>query len=313
MTDEKLYQVYYHPDCLWAGNKAIKELHKIMSMSKKDMKLWLAKQAFWQVHIPLPKEIHHPHYDVTKSNEQHQFDLVHMPHNVASRYKVYKPLTTKKSSEVAFMLGAIYKKGGVFKYPKVLQIDNGSEFKREVTKLFGKHNVDIRRATTKYKHTHTAFVEAFNKELAKLLFKPMDAQELQDPEKVSTIWVKNLNKIVNKMNNTVSSMIGMKPKDAIKLDTVPLDKKYPEETVLPEDGLYRYLYQPGEQHGDQKRRATDLIWSKNTYRLDQIVQEPGNHILYYLQDGPDRAFVCEELMHVSEDTQIPPDWASGWK
>ena len=26
----------------------------------------------------------------------------------------------------------------------------------------------------------------------------MDAQELQDPEKVLTIWVKNLDKIVNK-------------------------------------------------------------------------------------------------------------------
>ena len=67
------------------------------------------------------------------------------------------------------------------------------------------------------------------------------------------------------MNNTVLSMTSMKPKDATKLDTVPLDKRYPKETVLPEDGLYRYLYQPGEQHGDQKRRATDLIWSKNTY------------------------------------------------
>ena len=98
-------------------------------------------------------------------------------------------------------------------------------------------------------------MEAFNKELA------MDDQELQDPEKVSAIWVKNLNKIVNKMNNTVPSMIGMKPKDAIKLDNVPLDKKYPEETVLPKDRLYRYLYQLGEQHGDQKRRATDLIVS----------------------------------------------------
>ena len=105
-------------------------------------------------------------------------------------------------------------------------------------------------------------MEAFNKELT-LLFKPIDAQELQDPENISTIWVKNLNKIVNKMNNTVSLMIGMKPKDVIKLDTVPLDKTYPEETVLPNDGVYRYLYQPGEQQGDQKRRATDLIWSKN--------------------------------------------------
>ena len=109
------------------------------------------------------------------------------------------------------------------------------------------------------------------------------------------------------MNNTILPMIGMKPKNAIKLDTIPLDKAYPKETVLPDDGLYRYLYQPGEQHGDQKRRATDLIWSKNTYRLDRIVQDPGNCLLYYLQDGPDRAFVCEELMHVSEDTQVPPD------
>ena len=71
-------------------------------------------------------------------------------------------------------------------------------------------------------------------------------------------------------------MIGIKPKDVIKLDTAPLNKTYPGETVLPEDGLYRYLYQPGEQHGDKKRRATDLIWSKNTYQLNRIVQDPGN-------------------------------------
>ena len=139
------------------------------------------------------------------------------------------------------------------------------------------------------------------------MFKPIDAQEFQDPEKVSTIWVKNLNKIVKKMNNAEALMIGMKPKDVIKLDIVPLDKPYSEETVLPKDGLYRYLYQFGEQHGDQKRQATDLIWSKNRYRLDRDIQDPGNRVLYYLQDGSDRTFVCEELMHVSEDTQVPPD------
>ena len=33
-------------------------------------------------------------------------------------------------------------------------------------------------------------------------------------------------------------------------------------------------------------------------------------VLYYLQDGSDRVFVPEELMHVSEDTQVPPDWVS---
>ena len=118
--------------------------------------------------------------------------------DVASRYKVARALRTKKANDVAFVLEAIYKKGGVFNYRRVFQCDNGSEFKSGVTKLVKKHNVNIRRITTKYKNTHTAFVEAFNKELAKLLFQPMDAQELQNSEKVSTIWVKNLNKIVKK-------------------------------------------------------------------------------------------------------------------
>ena len=39
---------------------------------------------------------------------------------------------------------------------------NVVEFKNEVKKLFEKQNAEIRRATTKYNQTHTAFVEAFN-------------------------------------------------------------------------------------------------------------------------------------------------------
>ena len=51
-------------------------------MSRKDIRSWLANKALWQVHIPPPMEIHHPQYDLTKRNEQHQFVLLYMPHNV---------------------------------------------------------------------------------------------------------------------------------------------------------------------------------------------------------------------------------------
>ena len=103
------------------------------------------KQALWYAHIPPPKEINHPHYDVANPNEQYQFDLLYMPHNVlegntykhtltgidvASRYKVARALRTKKSSKIAFVLESIYKKGGVFKYPKVFQCDNRPKFKK---------------------------------------------------------------------------------------------------------------------------------------------------------------------------------------
>ena len=94
MTDEdKLYQAYYQSDRLWTGGKKIKEQHKITSMSKEYIKSFLAKQALWKVNKPLPKEIRHPHYDVTKPNEQHQFDLVHMPHDI-SEGNTYKHLLT---------------------------------------------------------------------------------------------------------------------------------------------------------------------------------------------------------------------------
>ena len=83
---------------------------------------------------------------------------------------------TKKANKVEFVLETLYKKGGVFKYPKVFQCDNGSEFKSDEPNMLEKHNY-IRRTTTKYKQTHYA---------------------------------------------------------------------------LPEDGLCRYLYQPGEQHGNKK-------------------------------------------------------------
>ena len=222
MTDEKkLYQAYYESDRLWAGGKAIKELHKITSMSKEDIKSWLAKQALWQVHIPPSKEINHPHDDVTKPNEQPQVDVLYMLHNVfegktykyiltgidvASSDKFVRPLKTKKSTELAFVLESVYKKGGVLKYPREIKCDNGSEFKGEVTKLLEKHNVEIRRATTKYKHTHTAFVEAFNKEFAKLLFKPMDAPELQALNQWMLKSFKKYQQFRSKMSNTKSSV-----------------------------------------------------------------------------------------------------------
>ena len=50
----------------------------------------------------------------------------------------------------------------------------------------------IRRITMKDKRTHTAFVEALNKLLTEELFKVQDLQELNDPEKVSSTWVKHL-------------------------------------------------------------------------------------------------------------------------
>ena len=321
-------KIYYQPNHLWKGQKAVKKLRELSGEKPKTVKQWLSWQAFWQVHLPAPKSIDRPHYEVTTPNEMHQFELLDMPSDTlygnkykyilagidaASRYKVVKPLRIKQARDVAEMIADIYKVGPLT-YPKIFQCDNGSEFKGGFTKMLEKNEVKIRRVTTKYKHTHTAFFEALNKILTERLFKVQDAQELNDPEKVSSRWVKHLYGLVDELNDTETEMIGMKPKDAIKLKEVPLvaRESYAPEEVLPEDGLYRYLLQASEEHDDQRRRATDRIWSKAGYRLREVVESPGNRVMYYLLDGPERAFVSEELMLIPEDTELPPDYVQEW-
>ena len=325
MTEDKLSKIYYDPEHLWTGRKAITMLRDATKLPPKQIKTWLTKQALWQVYLPYPKRIDHPHYYVTEVNKIHQADLLYLPHDkvylnkykytlnvidVASRYKA--TLKTKNASEVADAFKDIYKRGAL-KYPTELHVDNGTEFKAGVLKLMQEKNVKVVSATTKYHHNFTAFVERFNKTLAERLFKVQDAQELQNPTKDSKIWVKYLYKVVQKLNNEKTQMLGMAPAKAVKVDHVELKvKPYPKEKVAPEDGLYRYLYKPGELEDDNQRRATDMIWSWDTFRLDRIVENPGQRVLYYLAEGPKRAFVREELMEIPEDTEVPPDWVEKW-
>ena len=232
-------KLYYQPNHLWKGKAAVKKLAELGGEKPKVIKQWLSRQAFWQVHLPPPKQFNRPHYQVITPNEMHQFDLLYMPLDTlygnkykyilagidaASRYKVTRPLTTKQAHNVAEMIADIYKVGPLM-YHKIFQCKNGSKFKGEVTKMLEKQEVKIRRVTTKYAHTHTAFVEALNKTLAERLFKVQDAQELNDPEKVLSRWVKHLYGLVGELNDMKTEMIGMKPKDAIKLNEVPLVKQ----------------------------------------------------------------------------------------
>ena len=171
----KMDNIYCQPNHSWKGQKAIKKLKELSKEKPKVVKQWLSKQAFGKcIYLPQNALIG------LITDEMHQFDLLYMPLDtvygnkykyilsgidVTSRYKVVRPMGTKRGKDVAEMIADIYKVGPLT-YPKIFQCDNGSEFKAEVTKLLEKHKVRIQRSTTKYKHTHTAFIKALNKMLA---------------------------------------------------------------------------------------------------------------------------------------------------
>ena len=150
-------KIYYQPSHLWKGKKAVKKLAELSGEKRKVIKQWLSQQAFWQVHLPAPKRVDRPHYQVTTPNEMHQFDPLCLPLDTlygnkykyilagidaASRYKVPRLLRTKQACDVAEMIADIYKVGPLT-YPKMFQRDNGSEFKGEMTKLLKKQEVKI--------------------------------------------------------------------------------------------------------------------------------------------------------------------------
>ena len=122
--------------------------------------------------------------------------------------------------------------------------------------------VKVFSATTKYHHNFTAFIERFNKTFAEQLFKDQDAQELQNPTEDSKIWVKYLQKAVTRLNSDKTQILGMTPAKVVKLQNVELKvKPYLKEEIAREGGLYRYLYKPSELEDNNRRRATDMIWS----------------------------------------------------
>ena len=210
----------------------------------------------WQIYLPPPKKIIRPRFDTSTKNEIHQADLLFLPHDtvnrktykyaltvvdIESRYKEAEPLTSKDSSEVAKAFGNIYKRK--LNYPKLLQVDPGREFMGSVTQLMAEHNVSIRRGRKEI-HKDQALVERFNRTLAERLFGYQYAKELENPHKPNREWVKRLPEVIKARNSETKK-------------TPPVKQNQPAGKPICPDSAVRYLYQPGEQEGGGRHRATD--------------------------------------------------------
>ena len=331
---KRLEKVYYSPKGYWRGFSAIKRLSAAAKVSEEEAKSWLKKQAIWQIYLPAPSYIPRPKIDIRIPNEVHQADLLFLPHDrplrsrktykyaltvvdVASRYKEAEPLSTKESAEVAKAFSTIYKCSRL-KWPKLLQVDPGREFMGEANKVMKAHNVKIRRGETGL-HRSQAIVERFNRTLAEKLFGHQYAQEYLSAAASSKSsnarireWVARLPQVINSLNKESTRLTGKTRLEAIKLPEVKhlSSSKSRPESLLPRGVKVRYLYQPGELEGGERRRATDPIWSLDLYEIRQVMPH-SQPIVYYLHHGtnspaPKRGFVREELLVVPDDTQLPP-------
>jgi len=317
----KLKAIYYSPRGYWRGKDAIKRLSEAAGTSRKIAQAWLEKQAIWQIYLPAPKRIKRPIFDIQTPNEVHQADILFLPHDrvnrriykyaltiidVASRYKEAEPLPDKKASTVAGALQQIYKRSPLT-WPNLLQVDPGKEFFGDVVKLLNKNNVKIRRGIPDV-HRQQALVERFNRTLAQRLFSHQYYQELLSDGR-SREWVKRLPDVIKALNSEKTRLIGREPIESImdnRVERVDMPirtgvKHSATISILPHDVCVRYLYAPGELEGGNVRRATDPIWSLTVHKIDSAVRAQNQPVIYYLENGPKRAFAREELQIVSCD------------
>ena len=230
--------------------------------------------------------------------------------DIASRYKDAEALSSKESSEVAKAFQKIYSRK--FYWPEVLMTDPGKEFFGGVTTLINKHTVkssfkEVKQGITEL--SPRSVVERANRALSERLFSHQYVQEMIT-EGRSVEWVKRLPALIKAMNNESVKITGKRAEVMKVKQYKPNYKRVVglDEERLPPGVKVRLLFNPGEDEGGEKRRATDPIWSLETYDLSRSVVSADQPVLYYLSEGtPKRSFVREKLQVVPSDTQLPPD------
>ena len=158
-------------------------------------------------------------------------------------------------------------------------------------------------------HRSQGIVERFNRTLADRLFSYQYRKELEDPSKSNREWVSRLQNAVGALNDEKTRLIGMKHVDAIKQTLVKQGFSQPvkdyEEKLLNVGTKVRCLYEPGELEsyqykGERRKRSTDPIWFVDVYRIKDRYVQKQQPTLYYLDGGPKRSFVFEELQQIQD-------------
>ena len=332
-----LQKIYYHPS---GYQRTSKKLYKVSQKTGFDFMMdeinnWLERQVIYQIYKPCPKFIPYVSFNnITVPMEVIQADILYLPHDnvgdttymfcltvidIASRYKGAIPIDSLSYNIVANAFEKLFNNpNNLFRIYKVKIIitDMGSEFKKDFDSMLEKYNISHQLAKSK---NSIGINERFNRTLSEMFFRIQDSQELLLPLSArSRIWVVNLPIIIDKLNSSVTRLIGMSPNKAVLKKHVYALSSKPRngpmgfnEEILPYNILVRYLLKPGKLEGG-RRRTTDCNWSPHAYYIKKSMVQKNHPVLYWIEDidrnGPKRSFVYEELMIIPPDSKMPSQW-----
>ena len=232
-----------------------------------------------------------PHHVAFQKDAVHQLDILFLPSDNGYKYcltvvDIYsrsadgEPIKNKTSKGVVEALKKIYSRPYLNKPSIFFQVDDGTEFKGDFTKYAEENNIAIRRALPN-RHRQQAVVEALNGTIARVIFELQNIEEL-GTRKVNKKWVKILPTVIEEYNGMIKEK---KPK-----------KETMGKPTCAGDGCN--LFQEGDsvrvildypiniatgKKLDGKFRKTDIRWSEEIHKIENIVIAPNQPPLYQVK------------------------------
>jgi hypothetical protein len=271
------------------------------------------------------KGINMPITDVEGANNNHQIDLLMMPDDngckyilvvidLGTRYIGAEALKEKTPEKVKDALIKIYKNSKYLKTPKMLEMDDGGEFKGEFKKYFENEGV-LMNYKKAGRHRQQASVETMNGIIGLYLNKRMLSNEIViKGEELIADWVEDLPKLVEVLNY-INTEKKKKPKNETKRDKLSQNGILPvcegaSCEIIPVGTKVRVILdeprsiQGLKLHG--KFRKGDLRWDKTIRTIQLLSLRPNQPPMYLVSGIPNVAYTKQQLQLVKDDEKEPP-------
>ncbi|CAG8459093.1 22454_t:CDS:2 [Cetraspora pellucida] len=213
--------------------------------------------------------------------------------DIATRFHKSYVLTNKSLASLAKMFKKIYDDPNcLLTWPTVLIIDKGTEYLGECKDLLLSCGVKIQYVVTK----KGVAIAKHDQEFEKHAFYRQDAIDfcLLLTERCRA-WVKGLRINDNTFNNTVTRLIHMTSNEAVKR-ALKGEKIFAELAVKHRRPVR--FDEPCLSYKD---------FSPQVYQIESTLIRKGQSVIYKLEDGPEKKFICEQLQLVKK-VKLPPTW-----
>jgi hypothetical protein len=246
----------------------------------------------------------------------HQADTLYLPEDKGYKYVVVvadvhnkkidaEPIQSLKQDhhDVLKALKVIYSRG-ILEYPQIISMDNGTENKDiDISKFLRSHRINMRfMEPGRYRQIST--VKTAKRKIGSVLLKRQASQELLTGEQ-SKEWVDDLKGLVTAINKHLPPPITQPETDKLLAsqysgNIVPIGTRVRVQLETPRDTV-KGNYLPG------KFRSSDIRWSPDVRRVEQILLKPGFPPLYLISDDEKLVARTKNQLQIVKRNERPPD------